>query len=389
MKRAHLIISAVILLFFAVGVIGGNFSFHGKPDGIYLLRGTGGKLFELKDRLQLTEYDRLITRVEFEALYDRWRSNEEAAHASPYLKYNWHRNSGGGYLISFFPDGSRFLVCLGRFRDADNNPVKGIFVGGGLPRAHYESGALKTPETGVAYADASGWHHLWGSAAETIISADPAIKPVGPGRWEFISSEVLFSSQYQLALKSSHLIRLGQQTLKADRYLNYRAGDRFFSLATRFSNQGNLPLKYHYSYEDDLRTPDSGTVNSATAMEQPDFSGDCYIGMSGYSYSDGGERTASSGNMTNFMSWQGDALPDRRYLISRSGILLSDTGKAPLTDRNSRGVKLQWHSRMLLPGRSETIVLTIGMSDNDPTTGIPRQPAVNISPEELRYFLNH
>src|SRR6185369_3488394 len=203
MKRPRLIILVIILLLFSFGITGGRFSFHGKPAGVYLLKGAERHLFELKDHLKLADYERLIVRIEFEALYERWRSKDEAADSNPYLKYSWDKKSGSGYLINFFPDGSRFLVCLGHFRDTDNNPVHGIFVGGGLPGTHYENAALKTPETGVAYSDARGWHHLWGSTAETLSSAAATAGQVNPGSWEFVGSEILFSSQYQLALKSS------------------------------------------------------------------------------------------------------------------------------------------------------------------------------------------
>jgi len=378
MKRTRLIIIAIILLLFSIGIIGGRFSFHGKPAGIYLLKDTDGHLFELKDQLQLADYERLIARVEFEALYERWRSRDKAADGTPYLKYSWNREDGSGYFINFFPDGSKFLVCLGRFRDADNKPVHGIFTGGGLPHTHYEDTALKTPETGVAYYDESGWHHLWGSTPETLSSA--AARPVRPGSWEFIGSEILFSSQYQLALKSSHLIRLDQQPLRVDRYFNYHAGERFFSLITRFTNPGSKPLTYRYCYND-LRSSPSGSADDTKLMERIDISSNFTIGLSGYQY------TPNSGNMANFISWEGGAFPDNGYLTGKPVIKLSAEGKSPLKDGRSRKAMLQWQERTLPPGQSEIIFLTIGMADHDRQTNVPRRPATAIDPAELRFLL--
>jgi len=379
MKHPRLIISVTVLLLFSFGITGGRFSFHGMPTGVYLLKGADRHLFELNDQLQLVDYERLIAKIEFEALFDRWRSKDKAADGTPYLKYSWERKNGSGYLINFFPDSSRFLVCLGRFRDADNNPVRGIFVGGGLPRAHYENAALKTPETGVAYSDGRGWHHLWGSSAEALSSAAASAGPVNPGSWEFIGSKILFSTQYQLAIKSSHLIKLGQQPLRVDRYLNYHAGDRFFYLITRFTNPWSEPLTYHYSYKDDLRP-------ATEHNEQIDLAGNNYIGLSGYRYTPGEE--PASGNMANFLSWQGGALPDSGYFTSRPVIRLSPKGEKALEGTKSRGIMLQWNSRTLLPGQSEVMILTIGMADNDRQTNAPRKPAAAIGPAELRFLLS-
>jgi len=133
MKRRHLIfaITAILLL---TAALFGRFNFDGVFDGIYLLKGPPGKLFELKDDILLGEYERLIARIEFQAFRERWRSKDKTGDGHPYLKYQWSRNTGKGYFISFFPDGTKFLACFGRYLDDSKNPVKGLFVGGGLPR---------------------------------------------------------------------------------------------------------------------------------------------------------------------------------------------------------------------------------------------------------------
>lgn len=392
MKRVYQLIFAVILLLFSLAINFGSFSFHGRPDGIYLLKSSDRKLFALKDRLRLDEYERLIARIEFEAFYERWRNQDNSATGTPFLKYNWNRKDGAGYLISFFPDGSRFLACLGRFLDTDINSVKGLFVGGGLPPGHYENPTLKTPETGVAFYDQRGWHHLWGRTAETISSPATATDPVSFSRWEFLGSEILFSSQYHLALKSSHLLRLGQQPLKVERYLNYHAKDRFFSLVNRFTNSGSLPLAYNYTYGNDPLNPHSGRTDRngrQDLLNKVDLTNNQFIGLSGIQYAPDKEKTTAPASTANFLSWQGDALPDRGYLTSKPGLLLSGKDKVPLMNNSSRGVMLQWHHRTLLPGQSETMILTIGMAENDRQTLAPSSPTVTIDPAELRFLLSH
>lgn len=259
MNRARLIIIAIVLLIFAIIINGGHFSFHGRPDGIYLLKGADGRLFELKDRLRLTEYERLIARIEFEALYARWRSKEDAATAPPYLKYSWQKKTGRGYLISFFPDGTKFLACFGRSVEDNINPVKGLFLGGGLPESHYENASLKTNDTGIVLFDGKEWHHLRLKNKEFLFSAAAPSQLIKPGQWEFIDSKVLFASQFRLAIKSSHRTTVGSIPVRIDRYLIYHAGDRFFTLVNRLTNMGNSPLGYHYtcgngSLTEDLRS---------------------------------------------------------------------------------------------------------------------------------------
>jgi len=248
MKRTRLLIIVSFLLLFFLAIVAGEFSFNGEHEGLYMLKGTEHKLFELKDRLQLADYERLIARVEFEALYDRWRSKEKSAQGKPYLKYSWHEEKGGGYFISFLPDGTKFLACFGRAVDAAGNPVKGLFPGGGLPGYHYESAGLKTSETGIVFFDGKEWQHLRYKAEEALLSqADPLLR-LEPNQWEFMGSKILFASQFRLALKSSHLAKAGGVPVSIDRYLIYHAGDRFFTRATRLTNSGTTTaFAYQYS----------------------------------------------------------------------------------------------------------------------------------------------
>ena len=249
MKHSRLKFCIFTILLLAVAILCGRFTFGSAWEGIYLLKGNSGKLFELKNDLALRDYERLVARMEFQALYERWRSKEKAAQGHSYLKYRWDRINGNGYFINFFPDGTKLLACFGGYIDDSNNPIKGIFTGGGLPKSHYENSSLKTKETGVAFFDGNMWHHLGLNNEEAISPAsDPSLR-IKPGKWEFLGSKVLFASQFRLAIKSSHLAKIGPVPVRIDRYLIYHAGDRFFTLANRLTNVGTAPLDYYYTYD--------------------------------------------------------------------------------------------------------------------------------------------
>ncbi len=316
MKHPRLNYYIIALLLMTTVILCCRLNFDGKGEGLYLLKGASGKLFELKDNLLLGEYERLIGKIEFQALYERWRSKERAAQGRAYIKYSWSMKSGNGYFINFFPDGTKLLACFGGFIDDFNKPVKGLFVGGGLPKSHYENAELKTNETGVAFFDGNTWHHLRRNTEEAIFSVSNPSLRIKPGKWEFLGSKVIFATQFRLALKSSHLARIGPISVRIDRYLMYHAGDSFFTLANRLTNMGTAPLDYHYIY----------------GNEQWEGSYD------------------SSANNTG---WSSE------------------------------------NSRPILPSRAETMVLTMGMADNDPKTGLQCKPEVTPDPSELQYLLDH
>lgn len=373
-----------------------RFDFGSQIDGIYLLKGGKGHLFELKDNILPGEYHRLIGKVEFEALYSRWRSEKNADKGKPYLKYQWHEKDGRGYFITFFPDGSKFLACFGRFIDDGNKPVKGLFVGGGLPYSHYEEDSeLKMNETGVAFYNSREWHHLWCNANEAIFPASDQRTSISPGSWEFLGSRVVFASQYQLIIKSSHQVRLDTVPVRIDRFLIYHADNRFFTLAIRLTNIGNSPASYCYAYGDEPWVGEFGTAagNVGWARDRLyyyeshiDLTKNFYAGM--YDIGNPVIRENRDGftGLANFIEWQGGVLPDLAYFSNRFGVEPSDGASIPLADKSNRAMALKWASRQIQPGQSEQMVLTIGMADKDPATGFPRKPETRLDRAELEFI---
>jgi len=390
---AALLALVLSLVFFCATT---RFDFDGPLEGIYLLKGEKGHFFELKYDILLGEYQRLIGKVEFEALYARWRSEKDVDKGKPYLKYQWHEKAGRGYFITFFPNGSKFLACFGRFVDDGNKPVKGLFVGGGLPYSHYENAELKMNETGVAFYNGKEWHHLWCTANEAIFPAsDPRIQ-IPPSSWEFLGSKVIFASQYQLIIKSSHLVRLDAIPVRVDRYIIYHAGDRFFTLVNRLTNVGNTLVSYCYAYGDEPWVGDFGTaVGNVGWTRDLLYYYESHIDLTKYSYAgmyDFGnpvirENPGSFTGLANFIEWQGDVLPNLAYFSNRIGVDPSDGALIPLSDKSNRVLMLQWASRKLLPGQAEKMVLAIGMADNDSKTGFPHKPLVRLDRSELDFLL--
>jgi hypothetical protein len=392
-RKSIILLAPVLLMVFFCATT--RFDFDGPLKGLYLLHGEKGCLFELKHDIVFGEYRRLIGRVEFEALHARWRSEKDADKGKPYLKYQWNEKAGGGYFLTFFPDGSKFLACFGRFVDDGNKPVKGLFVGGGLPYSHYETDdKLKRKETGVAFYNGKKWHHLWRNANEAIF---PASNPGGfitPGSWKFLGSRVLFASQYQLIIKSSHLVRLDTAPVRLDRYLIYHAGDRFFTLINRMTNIGKSPVSYCYAYGDEPWVGDFGTAagNIGWTRDRPyyyeshiDLTKNSYAGI----YNAGNPVIRESDRFTglaNFIEWGGDAPPDSAYFSNRIGVEPSDNVMIPLGDKFNRTLLLKWSNREIPAGQSNQMFLTIGMADNDPKTGFPRKPPVQLDKSELEFI---
>jgi len=58
--------------------------------------------------------------------------------------------------------------------------------------------------------------------------------------------------------------------------------------------------------------------------------------------------------------------PDLGYFSNKEGKFAEVSEKVPLYSRNNRVMFLQWGPRLILPGQSDLILLTIGIADKDP-----------------------
>src|SRR5512138_3175959 len=80
-----------------------RFSIEGVFDGIYLLKGTGRALLEVKDEIFLGEYERLIAKIEYEPLLNMLRPEFSEPDNDAHLKYRWNERQGRGFIQSYQP----------------------------------------------------------------------------------------------------------------------------------------------------------------------------------------------------------------------------------------------------------------------------------------------
>ena len=361
-----------------------HFNITGQYEGIFLLKGKKGALFEVKDDLYLGDGRRLIYGIDLDdPRYRLFRlfNKEEAAGA--YLYYEWDQEEGRGFVRNFMPDGKQLLTCFGRYEEGNTDEVHGLFVGGGLPAGVRDDDLVKLDETGMAYSDGKRWYHIWCSVNEGISSA-VTFQKNNPSEWKYLGSKVLNAGRRELAIRSSHQVLIDGTPLRIDRYAHFRAGDTYFILSVRITNVGRNVASYYYCYGDDPWVGDFGTSagnvgwvkDGIINFEQPvdsykyDFAGMCDYGNSvlgkGHYYT----MTA------NFIEWLGGNRPELVYFSNAPGVFhFDEKTKIPLSS-GERFIGLQWGPHGLKPGESESYNLAIGMAGHDPETGMPVKPEI-------------
>ncbi|MBI1922316.1 MAG: hypothetical protein HYS23_14670 [Geobacter sp.] len=370
-----------------------RFNIEGDWEGLYLLKGTEGKLFELKDDIFLGEYERLLFKFNFESL--QAQLPEKKSKRGPYFEYKWQKRRGHGYIHSFFPDGSRFIACFSRFRDSQDKVPKGLFVGGGLPSSKYENKDIRNEETGVAWFDGTRWYHLWCNANEAIASASE--KQVFPSQWEFLGSRVIYDHKGELILESNHRVTLDGHPFQVNRFVMYTAGDRHFFLIIEIKNIGQVPAGYYYLYGDEPWVGDFGTSagNVGWLKDRPfyfegyiDTTANSFAGMYdiGNPYVLGGT-SAQYTEVANFIDWSYGVKPDMAYFSNTIGTFADEKKKVPLFSKQNRVIMLQWGPRILAPGKSDRLVLAIGMAYKDPRKWLPVKPETKLDMNMVDFLL--
>lgn len=391
-KTTLLTITLCVILFF----IAVRFDIEGDFEGLYLLKGTGFSLLEIKDDVLLGEYEQVIVKLDMPFLHALFQHNADRDSREPYIDYKWNKRYGHGFIQSFSPDGTRFIVCLSRFHDSQGEAPKGIFVGGGLPYSRYEQSSVLMNETGVAFFNGSRWFHIWCNANEAIAGENSPYTLLFPSKWEFLGSRVHYATSRKIMLQSSHRVMLDGVPALIDRYLIYRAGDQYFTLFNRIKNVGNKPTGYYFVYGDEPWVGDYGTSMGNVgwvkdrlyyyeALVDPNHHD--FAGM----YDAGnpvilGERNSFSG-MANFMEWLGDVRPNLVYFSNKEGKINDESANVPLSSRDNRVIFLQWGARKLLPNQSETIALAIGMADTNPGRRQPQKPDVRVDWADVNHIL--
>jgi len=372
---------------------------EGDFEGLYLLRGNGAAWFELTDDIFLGNYERVLLKVEFAPLLSRILPAPLVPGNQPYLHHAWHDRTGHGYVQSTSPDGTRFLVSFGRFIDSEGKAPRGLFIGGGLPYYRYEHNNVTMNETGMALFDGRRWNHIWCNANEGIASAATPADMIFPSSWRFVDSNVLFSHDGELVLHSGHSVIIDGAPLTIDRFAFIRAGERQVVLAIKITNTGVTPAGYFYVYGDEPWVGDYGSSAGNVGWTEAglqyyegvfDTAQNTVAGM----YDVGNKmipgETGPFTGLANFISWRGGMRPDLGYFSNKEGKFAELPEKVPLYSRTNRVMFLQWGPRPIKPGQSDLILLTIGLADKNPKTGLPKAPPSSLDLDDLQFVLqNH
>src|SRR5208337_1694390 len=130
----------ICLIFFGciVGLVQATvkFTVTGNYEGIFLLKGEKGFVWEVKDDLYLGEGHRYIAGINLDDEKE-FLKNLSVAHAitikKPSLYYEWNESKGSGFVRNYLPGGKQLLTSFSRFINEFDKETSGLFVGGGLP----------------------------------------------------------------------------------------------------------------------------------------------------------------------------------------------------------------------------------------------------------------
>jgi hypothetical protein len=382
-KRAFFLIVILAVLMNAI-LLTIRFTITGGYEGLFLLRGQRGALFELKDDLYLGEGNRYIIGFNFvrtkQFLYRVFKAKTLK---EPYLYFEWNENRGDGYIRNYLGDGKQLLTCFSRFIDETGGTPEGLFVGGGLPASVIDDSSVKMNETGMAYYDGKRWFHIWCNVNEILFNSEG--QPLLPSGWKYLGSRILHHEEKEIVLESSHEVMIGDIPLRIDRHAYFRAGDPYFVLSISMTNTGNRPATYIYLYGDEPWLGNYGTSGgnigwSAEGLynfaNPVNTSKTNYAGLFDY----GNDAIGEGHHFTmtaNFIEWFGKVEP---YVYFSNGPYdadssLSSNKRIPLAG-DARFIAVQWGPRTLQPGTSEIYTMAIGMAG---LNGLPVKPRVNLN----------
>jgi hypothetical protein len=382
------IIAGTLLSSIALLAVKIELNFSPAVEGFFILRGLDGHWLELTDDLVPEDAPRLIWTMPHYPFRKTASSSKCDNSSQPCIDFKWDNKHGRGFIRNTWPDGSKLVINLGRFKDSESRYPSGIFIGGGLPPSDPDYQFMNKEATGMTYFNGQRWYHIWCNSNEGLISpAQPDI-PSYPSDWDFRGSWVRENNGRNLAIESRHRVTLHGVPLDLDRFLFYTAGNRFVILTTELTNRGNVQLPFQYMYGDE---PWIGFFGSSAGdvgwMEQEliltereiDTQQHTYFGM--YDY--GNELAGEDHNFTrfaNFIEWDRDSRPFKAYISNFSGGVINLDKVVPLVSRTNRFIGLQYGPYMLQPGQSYRFTIAVGMAGNDPKTGFPVKPDTGLNP---------
>ena len=363
-----------------------KFNFTHNYEGIFLLKGQDGAVWEVKDDLFLGEEQRYITGIDLEKekqFLNRSFKTHPDKIKEPSLYYEWNANRGEGFVRNYLPGGRQLLTAFSRFIDDGGKETSGLLVGGGLPASVREDDITKMNATGMAYYDGVRWFHIWCNVNEVI--SDSRFIGVFPSSWKYLGSRVLHHNSENLILESNHEIIIDGVPLRMNRTAIFKAGETYFILLIRINNFGNRPTTYYYLYGDEPWLGNYGTSGGNvgwTADGIYQYKGWLntkklhYAGL----YDFGNDAIGEGHDFTftaNFIAWSGDVEPFVFFSNGPDDFPKTNEKRAPLAG-NARFIGVQWGPRTLQPGQTEVYTMAIGMAGHDAKTGFPVMPKIDL-----------
>jgi hypothetical protein len=378
-RKKLLLLAALPVVFFIYLFLNVRFNIKGHFEGFYLLRDRETGKYEFSDHLFVGEGGHLVYGKDLTLLQKRFISKVMPANSEnrPHLHCEWNTRDGNGLVSQHFANGTQLVTYFGRYLD-DDEEVQGLFVGGGLPETVASYMNYNMNNSGMTFGDGKSWYHIWCSVNEGIGPVNRG-KMLTPAHWEFLGSRIVNKSDRSVVITSSHSVLIDDLPVRIDRRVSFSAGETYFNLEIKITNQGSAPLTYEYDYGDEPWVGFYGTslgdvgwvkdrlINYEEVVDSKKYN---YAGMA-----DTGNRVIDEqpvySNLANFIEWFGDERPF--VYFANKGIPPSPGTKIPL-ESNERFIGLEW-SRSLPPGGVTTIMLAIGMAGYDQKTGLPVKPA--------------
>ena len=217
----------------------------GNWQGVFLLRGAGERPLVLKDDLFLGDGSRLVLGASFSRIR-RVVGRDAPAPGRAWLELDWD-DGGSGLVRNHLADGTELVTLFSRYADDEGKTPRGLFVGGALPDV---AAVQDQDESGMAFRDARGWHHIWCNVNELLLDLDSQ-QPWPPGSWKYLGARVLIRDPERVVIESSHEVPVAGGSLRIDRFAYFRAGKPWFKLGVRVVNTGERPARYAYAYGDE------------------------------------------------------------------------------------------------------------------------------------------
>lgn len=336
----------------------------GNWQGVFLLRGAEDRPLVLKDDLFLGDGSRLVMGASFSRIR-RVVGRDAPPPGRAWLELDWD-DGGSGLVRNHLADGTELVTLFSRYADDEGKTPRGLFVGGALPDV---AAVQEQDESGMAFHDARGWHHIWCNVNELLLDLDSQ-QPWPPGSWKYLGARVLIRDPERVVIESSHEVPVAGGSLRIDRFAYFRAGKPWFKLGLRVVNTGERPARYAYAYGDE---PWVGHFGSAAG--NVGWVRDAIVRVEGPIPVEANRWAGildETSGLADFIAWVGDVLPDRVYFANQPGSKFKRLAQA--LDSNEVFIGVEWLAQELQPGEQRSYLLAIGLTRLDPALGVPVLP---------------